>query len=71
MMTDDVIVHVRHIREAKLCSRGARMWFTRHGLDFNKFLTEGIPASQVDSLGDALGKQVAQIARDEAAEDVR
>ena len=68
-MTDDVIVHVRHIREAKLCSRGARMWFTRHGLDFTAFLTHGIPASQIDNLGDALGKQVAQIARDEAAED--
>lgn len=65
-MAEELRVHVRHLREAQLCSRGARMWFSVHNLDFNEFLQRGIPVSQVDALNDALGDRVAQCARDEA-----
>lgn len=66
---EDVIVRVEHLREAKMCVRGVRQWFARHGLDFDRFLTEGIPASEVEALNDALGNMVVKIARDAAAGD--
>lgn len=54
---------VRHIRAAQFCSRGARQWFARHGLDFNEFITKGYPVEVIENTGDALGKQVAALAR--------
>lgn len=63
----DPIVHVRHIREARMCSRGARAWAQRHGFDYMTFLNHGYPASEIEATGDALGIQVAAIARAEAA----
>lgn len=62
---NDPIVTIEHIRKARMCSRGARMWFARNGLDYMTFLTQGYPASVIEATGDALGKQVAAIARSE------
>lgn len=64
----DPIVRVEHIRKARMCSRGARMWAQRHGLDYMTFVTQGYPASVIEATGDALGRQVAAIARAEAAD---
>lgn len=70
-MTDDeklpVIVTMRHVRSARLCSRGTRAWFEKHGLDFNVFLTTGYPAETIEGTGDSLGMRVAEEARKEAA----
>lgn len=63
----DPLVTVEHMRKARLCSRGARQWATRHGLDYMRFLSHGYPASVFEATGDALGKLVADIARKEAA----
>ncbi len=63
----DPLVTVAHLRKARLCSRGARQWFVRHGLDYMHFLNHGYPASVLESAGDALGRMVAGIARKEAA----
>lgn len=65
---NDPIVTVEHLRKARMCSRGARMWFPRHGMDYMKFLKEGYPASAFEATGDALGIQLAAVAREEAAE---
>lgn len=64
-MSGDVIVRMRHIRGAKMCSRGARGFFERHGLDWSKFLEEGIPGSELEATGDALAFQVVEFARGE------
>ncbi len=63
----DPTVTVEHLRKARLCSRGARQWFVRHGLDYMQFLNHGYPASVLEGTGDALGKLVAGIARKESA----
>lgn len=47
-----MIVRVHHIRAARLCMRGARNWFAQHGLDWNDFLTNGLPADAVRALND-------------------
>lgn len=45
------------------------MWATRHGLDFNHFMRHGYPASVIEATGDALGQQLARLAREQAEED--
>ena len=62
---NDVIVRMEHLRLANLCSRGARMWFARMGLDYVLFLKEGYPASTLEATGDALALRVCRVAREE------
>ena len=63
-------IRMMHVRAANLCSRGARAWFKRHGLDYNVFLTEGYPEEVILGTGDALGQIVVQAARKLTAEVV-
>lgn len=62
-MSEDVIVRMRDIRGAKICSRGARGFFLRHGLDWGRFLTDGVPASELLATGDAQAAKVVEVAR--------
>jgi hypothetical protein len=66
-MSSEVLVTVAHLRKARMCSRGARMWAQRYGIDYVRFLHEGVPASTLEATGDALGKKLAAVARAEAA----
>lgn len=68
-MTTEIMVTVADVRAIKFCSRGARQWFTRHGLDYDRFLRTGLPVAEVDAVGDALSDQVAAQARLRAAGD--
>lgn len=68
-MTDEIKVTVADVRAVNFCARGARQWFTRHGLDYSKFVTEGLPISQIEATGDAMGKIVAAHARAAATGD--
>lgn len=61
-----IIVNMRHVRSANLCSRGTRAWFERHNLDFNTFLSKGYPVETIEATNDELGLRVAAIARKEA-----
>ena len=61
-----IIVTMRHVRSANLCSRGTRAWFDRHNLDFNIFLSRGLPVEDIEGTKDELGLKVAAIARKEA-----
>lgn len=62
-----VMVHMRHIREAGLCSSGMRAWFTLHDLDILDFIRNGIPAERLEATGDHFALQVVAVARAEAA----
>lgn len=64
-----VMVHMRHLREANFCSRGARMWFSQRGLDYNTFLKEGLPVETLEATGDALAMRVCALAREEAEDE--
>ena len=46
-----------------MCSRGARAFFQRHGLDWEKFRHEGLPAEVIEATGDAMALQVVEVAR--------
>lgn len=57
-----IVVTMQHIREAKMCSRGARSFFERHGLDWDLFLKQGIESEQLVKTGDAMALRVVEVA---------
>lgn len=63
MTTETVLVRMEHVRAARMCSRGARAFFERHGLDWQTFLKEGVPAESLEATGDAMAIQVVEVAR--------
>lgn len=62
-MSDDVIVTMKHIRKANMCSGGPRSFFKKHNLDWSDFLKNGIPASKLLATGDAMAALVVEVAR--------
>lgn len=56
-------VTMRTVRQARMCSSGARAWFARHELDWAAFLKEGLPVEAFEATGCPLGKRVAEVAR--------
>lgn len=62
-MNGTILVKMVHIRQAKMCSKGARDFFQRHGLDWQKFLDEGLPVEEIEATGDAMAMRVAEVAR--------
>lgn len=61
-----IVVRMSHIRKARMCSRGARAWFERHGFDWKDFLANGIDVEKVEATNDVMGAACAAIARKEA-----
>lgn len=56
---------MRDVRDAGLCVRGARVWFTKHGLDFKNFVVNGIVVEEVQAVSrnDAFAVRVIEQAR--------
>ena len=54
----NVIVRVEHMRAAKYCAGASRKWFASAGLDWNDFLTNGIPADKLRAAGNPLVEKV-------------
>lgn len=58
-------VTMRHIRQAQMCSHGARAFFARHGLDWTEFLREGVAIELIEATGDAMALKVCEVAREQ------
>lgn len=67
-MTDDLLLTVDDVREAGLCVRGAKQWFSLHHLDFKHFLAHGIRASQLPD-NDAFAQKVLDVARERRSDE--
>lgn len=61
----EIIIRVAHIRKANLCMGGARLWFKSHNLNWNDFLSDGLPISQLEAMNDTFADQVCKLARKE------
>jgi hypothetical protein len=61
-----ITVKMEHIRAARYCSAGAKVWLKHHGIDIAEFLREGVPVERIEGTGDAMGLKVAAIARERA-----
>jgi hypothetical protein len=62
-----MIVTIRHLREAGMCSREPRKWFAKQGLSWTEFVTNGLPEEVLIATGDPLAMKVVEIARVEIA----
>ena len=60
---NEVVVRMIHVRQAKMCSHGAREFFKRHNLDWQDFLKNGISAEKLIQLNDAMANQVVKVAQ--------
>jgi hypothetical protein len=45
------------------CARGARAWFTRHGLSYGAFVRDGIDADTLLATGDAFALAIVEHAK--------
>ncbi|AIM40625.1 tail assembly protein [Vibrio phage VpKK5] len=50
------------VRRVHFCSRGARAFFERYGLDWNEFVKNGLPEEAILATGDQMGKDVVEAA---------
>ena len=60
-----IIVRIEHCRQLHYCSRGMRELSKRYGLDYSRFLREGMPADELlrKTENNALVKRVVEVAR--------
>ncbi len=56
-------IFMKDIRAAKVCTRGVREFFKRHGLDHTAFLKEGIAVEILEQINDAQAQHVIEVAR--------
>jgi hypothetical protein len=57
-----MIITMRDIRRAKMCSLGARAFAKRHGLDWSEFLKNGIDSDKLLATGDAMARRIVEVA---------
>ena len=60
-----ILVRVEHVRRARFCTAGLRVWLTRHDLDIMQMIRPGIPIEQLEATGDELALRVCAVARAE------
>lgn len=57
-----MIITMTHVRQSGMCSKGARAFFLRHGLDWSEFIKNGLDESLILATGDAMAKKVVEVA---------
>ena len=57
-------IYMSDLRKAKMCARGSRAFFLRHGLDWQDFLANGIDISKIENIDDAMVQQVVKAVKD-------
>lgn len=62
-MSQDFIITMADLEKCSMCARGTRRWFLDHNLDFKHFLKNGIAASTLIEMGDALGLRAVELTR--------
>lgn len=51
-----------HVRKARMCSKGARMFFDKHDLNWSSFIKDGICEQLLLDTNDAMAIQVVEVA---------
>lgn len=68
-----LMVTMSHARRARIagagvqCAPGIRLWFARYGLDYRRFVREGLPADTLRDTGDPFALKAVALAEKEAA----
>lgn len=64
-----MIITTKDLQPVKYCARGARRWFEQHGLDWSKFVFEGLPEEVFIATGDPMAIKAIEEARRRTAKD--
>jgi hypothetical protein len=64
-----MILTTKDLQPMGYCARGARRWFEQHGLDWSKFVFEGLPEEVIIATGDPMAIAAVEEARRRAAEE--
>lgn len=62
----EVIIHIQDAAELKYCIRGQKEFFKRHGLNFRKWVTEGLDEEEFLKTGDAMALRLVEYAKSKA-----
>jgi hypothetical protein len=54
----DLTITITDVRRVFCAGVKTRRWFVDHGFDFQRFLREGVPATEFLEKGDALAERV-------------
>lgn len=60
-----MIIRPKDVIATGFCANGMRRWFHSYGLDFHKFMREGIDAQTLLDTEDALAKRVVENTKNE------
>lgn len=63
MSHEQVRVTIADLRSLKYCANGSKAFFGRHGLDWRKFVKEGIPVEELEATGDAMALEICEVVR--------
>jgi len=58
-----MIVTHADLRSLNYCNRGSRQWFDRYGLDWSRFIHEGLPEEAFLATGCGMAKALVERAR--------
>jgi len=61
-----IYASIKHARVLKYCLFGVKRWCTRYEIDFKKLVRGEMPVEELEATGDAMGKNVAALAREVA-----
>jgi hypothetical protein len=62
-VTTGIVIRMPDIRRALMCGRGTQGWFRLRGLDYERFIREGYPIEELESIEDEMARQVCSAAR--------
>ena len=57
-----MIITTTHFRKANYCVRLSREFCKRHGLDWDKFIRQGLPEEELIATGDHMAIRLVEIA---------
>lgn len=63
-MSEDFIITIHDLRSIGMCASGVRRWCSSNGVDFKKFLDEGMTSSDMWGLGDGMAKRAVATMRE-------
>ena len=58
-----MIITMSDVRAAQMCSRGARAFAERHGIDWRQFVSVGIQSETLEATADPMALRIVEVAR--------
>lgn len=57
-----MILTINHVKQAKMCTKGARLFFKKYNLDWADFIKNGIDEKELGHIDDAMKDKVIGVA---------